>query len=140
MIKIVVDTNIIVSAFIREGFSSKIIFDFILDDKVVFLLSQPVLDEYIAVLNREKFKKYPVFSQNAEFILAKLPEIAEMAQPNIKLNVISDVTDNKFLELAVFSNADYLITGNSNDFTISLYENVKILSPRKFCELFDKIY
>jgi len=137
MIKIVIDTNIIVSSLISSGLPSIIVNDFVLDEKVTLLLSQLVLDEYIEVLNLEKLKKYPVFKRNADLILAKLPEISIFYEPDIVLNVISNMADNKFLELAVYGNAEYLITGNSNDFTIEVYQNVKIVSPRKFLELIE---
>jgi len=138
MLTIVIDTNIIVSSLISSGFPSRIVNDYVVEEKVTLLLSQSVLDEYVEVLNREKFKKYPIFKRNADLILTKLPEISIFYEPDIELNVISDKTDNKFLELAVYGQAEYLITGNTNDFTIEEYENVKILSPRKFLEIIEK--
>jgi len=39
------------------------------------------------------------------------------------------------LELAYESNADFLITGNSVDFTMTHYENTQIISPRNFWEM-----
>ena len=51
------------------------------------------------------------------------------------LNIIKDKSDNKLLELADESNADYLITGNSVDFTITQYKKTQILSPRGFWEI-----
>lgn len=56
--------------------------------------------------------------------------------PTITLNVISDEPDNRLLELAVESGADYLITGNSNDFPFAKYEGTKIVSPKEYWELF----
>ena len=39
------------------------------------------------------------------------------------------------LELAYESKADFIITGNTNDFTISEYLHTKIVTPREFWEL-----
>jgi len=55
------------------------------------------------------------------------------------LDIITDKADNKFLELSVFSKADFLITGNTNHFTISAYEGVKIISPKDYIENFWKV-
>ena len=60
-------------------------------------------------------------------------------KPNIHLDIITDKADNKFLELSVFSKADFLITGNTNHFTISDYEGVKIISPKDYIENFWKV-
>ena len=55
-------------------------------------------------------------------------------QPKIYLDIIKDKSDNKLLELAEESNADFLITGNSVDFTLTKYKHTQILSPRSFWE------
>ncbi|MDP1623325.1 MAG: hypothetical protein Q8M08_13410, partial [Bacteroidales bacterium] len=49
--------------------------------------------------------------------------------PSIRLEIINDQGDNKLLELAETCNADFLITGNTNDFTIREYKGTKIVSP-----------
>jgi len=50
-------------------------------------------------------------------------------------SVINDEPDNRFLELAAASNADFIITGNSNDFIMSEFKNTKIVSPKEFWDL-----
>ena len=51
------------------------------------------------------------------------------------LNILKDKSDNKLLELAVQSHANFLITGNSLDFTIKQYKTTQIMSPRSFWEM-----
>jgi predicted nucleic acid-binding protein len=59
---------------------------------------------------------------------------------NQKLNwkSIKDTSDNMLLELTDESCADFLITGNTNDFTISHYKNTLILSLHSFWENYTK--
>ncbi|MBK8673648.1 MAG: hypothetical protein IPN93_11965 [Bacteroidetes bacterium] len=45
-----------------------------------------------------------------------------------RIIIISDLADNKFLEVAKESSADYLITGNFRDFTFDKFENTIIVS------------
>lgn len=59
---------------------------------------------------------------------------AELYKPNIKLNIITDQDDNMILELAEESNADFIITGNTNDFTMSAYKSTKIVTPKEYWE------
>lgn len=56
--------------------------------------------------------------------------------PKITLDLILDDDDNMILELADECEADYIITGNTNDFTFSKYKQTKIVSPREFWEQF----
>ncbi len=54
--KVVVDTNILIS-FLLSKQDSK--FDALFaDDKITLVFSKELLDEFIAVTNRTKFKKY----------------------------------------------------------------------------------
>jgi predicted nucleic acid-binding protein len=42
--------------------------------------------------------------------------------------------DNMFLELADECMADFIITGNTNDFTFSAYKQTKIVNPKEYWE------
>jgi hypothetical protein len=57
-----------------------------------------------------------------------------MFTPKIKLNIISDPDDNKFLELAEICNADFLIMGNTKYFQMSSFEQTKIMAPKRILE------
>jgi len=50
----------------------------------------------------------------AEIILSKIEELSLIYEPEITIDVIHDKDDNKFLELAITANAQFLITGNKN--------------------------
>lgn len=106
----------------------------VLTQKVEICLSEEVLTEYIEVLNRDKFSQFANFKTKAEVVLNRLREIATFYQTNRKIEVLSDTSDNKFLELAAVSVADYLTTGNTLDFTITEFEYTRILTPRAYWE------
>jgi predicted nucleic acid-binding protein len=59
--------------------------------------------------------------------------------PVKKLNIISDIKDNVLLELADICSADFLITGNTNDFTFSQYKKTRMVRPKEYwdnCQCF----
>lgn len=116
MKKIVLDTNVIVSALIGNSYPRQVVFDYVLSKKVEILLSNIVFQEYVEVLRRPKFYQYPHFITKAEIVLNKLDELAVRSLTNLKLSIIRDEPDNRFLELAVSGVADYLVTGNSRIF------------------------
>ena len=68
-------------------------------------------------------------------LLTFFKENALFFEPNITLSIIKDEADNRLLELADVSNANYIVTGNTKDFSFSQYKSTKIISPRAFYEL-----
>ena len=67
-------------------------------------------------------------------MLADIETRANKYFPTIVLIIISDIDNNKLLELAETCEADYLITGNTNDFTLKEYKSTKIVNPRDYWE------
>jgi len=133
-IKVVLDTNVLVSALISTGLPNKVVFDCVIGRNIPICLSQAILDEYENVLMRPKFAKFSNFRTNAKRLLPKLVRVAEFYEPVIKLDFIKDESDNRFLELAVSAKANFIITGNTNDFTFPEYEGIQIVSPKFFYE------
>ncbi len=130
--RLVLDTNVLVSALIGGSYPYKIIFEHILENQFSICISEIVLKEYKDVLNRPKFLKFPDFHKNSLKLIDNLEKIAEFYEPVIHLDIIMDEADNRFLELALIAGANFIITGNTNDFTFSEYEGIKIVSPKYF--------
>ena len=61
MQKIVIDTNVIVSALIQRGYSYLIINEVFIEQKFQLCVSGELLTEYYEVLSRPKFSKFPDF-------------------------------------------------------------------------------
>ena len=136
MQKVVIDTNVFVSALIQRGFPYLIVNDLFIEGKLDLCISDEVLQEYYLVLSRKKFNKFQDFVSKAETLLADIETKSTKVFPTTKLSIISDKDDNKFLELAEKCKADFLITGNTNDFTIKKYKQTKIVTPREYWENF----
>ncbi|HBX49694.1 MAG TPA: putative toxin-antitoxin system toxin component, PIN family [Bacteroidales bacterium] len=139
MHKIVLDTNVLISAIISSGYPYRILHNLVATERIKICLSEQVLTEYTEVATRAKFAQYKDFKQNSLFIITNIKRVGKLYTPNIQLDIISDKADNRFLELAVFSKADFLITGNTNHFTFSEYESVKIISPKDYIENYWKV-
>jgi putative PIN family toxin of toxin-antitoxin system len=131
---IILDTNVLVSALIQKSFPHYIVFDYVLNEQVKLYLSEELMNEYREVLSRPKFAKIDDFLNNSEIVLSRFEKIATFYDPKNRLNIIKDKSDNKLLELADESNANFLITGNSVDFTMTKYKETQVLSPRIFWE------
>ncbi len=136
MQKIILDTNVVISALISNSIPTQILYELVFTQQVIVCISAPILTEYKAVLNRDKFAKFANFKQKADFLILQIQDLSHNFQPNKAVDLLKDSSDNKFLELAAICQADFLITGNYLDFTLSEFENTKIVSPRDYWDKF----
>lgn len=132
MQKIVIDTNVIVSSLIQRGYPNLIIKDLFIEQKFQLCISDELLAEYYEVLARPKFSKFQDFFIRAEALLVEIESKATKYNPTITLDFISDDDDNMILELADECLADFVITGNTTDFTFPTYKQTKIVTPKEY--------
>lgn len=132
MQKIIIDTNVLVSSLIQRGYPFQILIELFSNENIEFCISNEVLKEYFDVLNRKKFVKFTDFAVNAQTLLVDIEKRGIEYFPTSKVEIIKDPDDNKFLELAETCKADFLITGNTKDFTLDSYKSTKIVSPKEY--------
>jgi len=132
MQKIIIDTNVLVSALIQRNFPYYILNEIFANQDIELCISEDLFQEYYEVLNRKKFAKFTDFVSNAQFILTEIERVSKKYTPRTTIDIISDKDDNKLLELARESRADYLITGNHTDFTMTEFEGTQILTPKEY--------
>jgi len=130
--RIVVDTNIIVSAVLFPNSLIAKIFEYVINCETL-VLSQYIIDETEKVFI-EKFPKN--IGDLKEFISSINYESYDVCATDYsKYPTMRDKTDLPILALAIESNADILITGDK-DFDDVKIDKPIILSPRKFGEKF----
>lgn len=131
MIRVVLDTNVVVSALLNSEGSEALVFRLALHATSFQLcVSDPVLTEYRGVLIRPKFKRSPrVVAQ----LLAEIHKLAERVEPMKTVSASPDDADNRFLECAETANADYLVTGNPRHFP-SAWGKTRVVNARQFIE------
>lgn len=134
MRKIILDTNVIVSALIQQSYPYLILNDFIVYKKFQLCISDELMSEYYEVLCRPKFSRFRDFFFKAEAVLAQIELRAIKYKPTLNLHIISDIDDNMILELADKCAADFVITGNTTDFTFPMYKNTQIITPKNYWE------
>jgi hypothetical protein len=125
---------VFVSSVIQRGIPYQIINEIFLAGKAELCISNDVIEEYYDVLHRNKFSKYPDFLFKAEQLLADIETKSRKFQVKSRVQLIGDLDDNKFLDLSSASKADFLITGNTNDFTMKIFRKTRIVTPREYWE------
>ena len=133
--RIVIDTNVVISAFIFGSSSSMKAFT-LAKLRGTILISNDVLSELINVLSRSKFDRY-ITSEIREDFLASLMLEAEIVPITEKITACRDPKDNKFLELAISGHADYLLTGDQDLLVLHPFRNLQIITVSNFLNYFD---
>ncbi len=111
MIRVVIDTGVIVSAAFRDRTPEEIILFIAGNQDFEWIASPAIIKEYIDVLARKKFGLSPLVLQNWSEIFG---ECVSVVEPEIKLDFPRDQKDAIFLECAIASEADYLIAGDKD--------------------------
>ena len=85
-------------------------------------------------------KPYYWLVQNISLIiidyLAQIETKTLKFYPTQNFDIIKDNPDNRLLELAVAAKANFIITGNTNDFTMIHFEGTKIVSPKDYWDFY----
>ncbi|NEQ39175.1 MAG: putative toxin-antitoxin system toxin component, PIN family [Okeania sp. SIO3I5] len=120
--KIIIDTNVLVSAIIADGKPENTV-DFIMaKDDWEWIVSEPILNEYRQVLNRPKFQKKLTDLVKQKW-LNILEEATTKVEVAVEVNFPRDRKDEKFLACAIVSQANFLITGDYD------FEEMQALLP-----------
>jgi putative PIN family toxin of toxin-antitoxin system len=131
MIRVVIDTNVFVSSFF--GGNPRKIIDLWKNGSIVLCLSQEIIEEYLAVLNRLGLDNTKEISNLTRLFAEGYNSI--FSAKTSKLEVVKeDVEDNKFLECAVALNSKIIVSGDKHLTSIRKYIDIVIMSPREFIE------
>jgi uncharacterized protein len=130
MRRVVIDTNVMVSAFLGGGLETIIVAW--TAGKFTLIVSNQVVSEYLEVLSRPRFKITQAELDNfAALILIK----AEFVLPEESIHAVeADPSDNKFIEAAVAGQADHIVSGDKHLLDLKEYKGISIITPRAFLE------
>lgn len=130
MIRVVLDTNVYISALMFGGLPG-FLFDLALSQSFLPVISPALLDE----LDEKLQSKFEVSAEDAAIVRTKLQSVAEIVRPDLILHVIKeDPDDNRVLECAVKGKADYVVTGDRHLLKLGAHEGIPIVTVRQFLE------
>lgn len=135
--KVVLDTNVLISATFWEGEAFKII-RLIGEKKIECFISKQILEEYIKVANSDELmEKANEKNLSIKLSAMKLIEICKIVEPSRKIDVVKeDPDDNKIIECAVEAKADYIVTYDAKHILpIKDFEGIRIVSPTEFLKI-----
>ena len=129
MKKVVLDTNITLSAFFWKG-HPRTIYVLAKEKKIVSLCSFNMENEFIRALSYPKFKLAP---EEISPHVNDLRSVVQFISVKSKIDVIiDDPSDNIFVECAVDGKADYIITGDHHLLSLGNYKDIQIVTAKDF--------
>mgnify|MGYP001051708627 CR=1 FL=1 len=130
--RVVIDTNVVVSAALRDRDPEAVILFVVRHPDFEWVASAQIIEEYVAVLRRDKFRLPEAIIQRWEQIFGALITVVE-AQAVIDFP--RDQKDAKFLACALAAKADYFITGDKDFEGAYRFGDTTVLSVSLFKRL-----
>ena len=132
MLRVVLDTNVLVSAVVYGGNPRRVL-QAAISGAVDISVSEAIIKEFQEVLQRPQFGLSVQFVHNT---IAELTSIAEWVVPTKHHHLVDDdPSDDLVLDCAVAAEADYLVTGDDHLLRLKKFGNVKIVNSQAFVEV-----
>lgn len=134
MIRLVLDTNVLISALLFGG-NPQTVLEKMIMGQVGLVLSRDILNEFEGVLCGKKFGFPPEIARS---IVRELEAIGEVVAPTRKIAIVkADPYDNLILECAVEAKVDYVVSGDNHLIELKRFEGIPILSPAQFLKVLE---
>ncbi len=128
--RVVIDTNVMVSAVL--GGSVGAVLDHWRSDRSTLVVTDAIVREYVEVLRRPKFALPP---DVIDTVIAYVFHKAEFVYAAEEVALITaDPKDNRFLEAAVASDADSIVSGDQHLLSLASFRGKPIITARSFLE------
>lgn len=128
--KIVIDTNVLISGVFFGGFPRKIISS-IVGRKLNAYATIEIIDEYEETVQEMIERKQGHIDRS---ILTPLISTLEIIEPVSDIKISRDPDDDKFIGCAKDAHALYIVSGDKDLLVLEKYENISIVTAREFCE------
>lgn len=131
MIRVVLDTNILISALLTpQGPPTQVFLMTILHPDTQLCMSGDIYAEYEEVMRRPRLRRT---DREIEAALRAIREKGLWVIPRNKVRACSDPDDDIFLECAQAASAHYIVTGNAKHFPAT-WGSTRIVTARQFLD------
>ena len=135
--KVVLDTNVLVSALIKAGKPRDLFLKLVKDNQIV--LSRAILEEFIEVIEDPKVAKY-VSQQDITVFLNVLGNAARLAPVKSGFKAVKEDPDDDIIVRTAFDGkADYIVSGDRHLLALKEFKGIKILTIDEMLKLLDKL-
>jgi hypothetical protein len=137
MLRVVIDTNVIVSGVIGQKGAPIQILKAWRERRFLLVSSPAIVAEVRIVLRYPQIrKKYPIAEQEVDEIIALLEHetLLVPGNSNVAGSIPADPKDEMFLSCALDGEVDLIISGDHHLLDLGFYQSIPIVSARQFLE------
>ncbi|PIW32375.1 MAG: putative toxin-antitoxin system toxin component, PIN family [Nitrosopumilales archaeon CG15_BIG_FIL_POST_REV_8_21_14_020_37_12] len=133
MYRVVLDTNVLISAVIRNGNPRNLLKNAINDKKYVLVTSDKILNEMSGVLHRPKFK---MTEDEIDEIVFTLISSSEIQVVTSKFKAVKDDPDDDIIiNTAYDGEADYVVSGDDDLLRMKKFKNIQIVTVTEMLKI-----
>ena len=126
VLKIVFDTNIYISGFLKSGFSREI-YNLALEGKIELFISQEILLE----LKKKLKEKFRVKEADIKIFISVISQITKVVLPSRKLRIVkADPKDNIILECALEAKANLIVSLDKHLLKLKRFQKIGVVHPK----------
>lgn len=126
--RVVFDTNILVSALVFPGGQDDAALRRIIDGTGRLLTSRAIVDELLEVLARKFARDGEELAHVAVFVC----ELALVVAPRRRLRGVKDEPDKRILECAISGRADAIVTGDKALLALGVFRDIPVMTLRSY--------
>lgn len=131
MLKVVIDTNVIISA-LNFGGKPREIVDLARSKQIANITSEFIINEVVGVLT-EKFLWDPSMVQT---VADNIKTFSECVKPQQRITILTSCeADNRIIECALEGKARLIISGDRHLTGLVEYQGIKIYDPSTFLKM-----
>ena len=140
MLKIVLDSNVFVSALINPRGKPAQILNYVFENKIRLFTSPSIIEELERVLSYPKLvKRHGLEKQELKEFVSDLLSILSLVEGKKALELIAeDPADNNYLSCALDAKADFIVSGDIHLLNLREYEGIQIITPAQFLKMLEK--
>jgi uncharacterized protein len=130
MVRVVIDTNVLVSALIDDGKPRRLVVELL--NKHTVILSRQMLAELADVLSRDKFT---VTSSQVDRFVSSLVRMSKIVPDNSRFKVVlEDPDDDVVLNTAYAGRAEFIVTGDRHLLVEEKFKKTKIVNVNQMLD------
>lgn len=128
--KIVIDTNVLISGVFFGGFPKKVLLA-VVENEIKACASSDILSEYVETVREMVRRRQGKINVG---ILEPLISRMEIIEPISDVKICRDEEDDKFINCAKDADAVYIVSGDKDLLVVEKFGDIEIITAKEFCE------
>jgi len=139
VLRVVLDANVLVSAYIRPaGPPGQIIERFVRDGAFDVVLTEPIVEEGLQALAYPKVQTAARSKTEPELWFEDIVVLSQLVAGDVEVAVCGDPDDDKYVAAAIEGRAAFVVTGDPDLLTLGEHKGIRIITPRAFLDLLNQ--